>query len=46
MGAYTKEVLNCNKTGNVPTNVTLRRVRVTFIAVEKQEILHILSVCP
>jgi hypothetical protein len=26
-------------------NVTLRRVRVTFVAVKKQELLHILSVC-
>jgi hypothetical protein len=26
-------------------NVTLRRVRVTIVAVEKQSILHILSVC-
>jgi len=26
-------------------NVTLRRVRVTTVAVEKQQVLHILSVC-
>ena len=26
-------------------NVTLRRVRVTVVAVEKQNVLHILSVC-
>ena len=34
-----------NKTGNVHTyNVTLRRVRTTIVAVEKQYVLHILSV--
>jgi len=27
-------------------NVTLRRVRATIVAVEKQYVLHILSVCP
>jgi len=32
-----------NKTGNVRINITLRRVRVTIIAVEKQEVLYILS---
>jgi hypothetical protein len=26
-------------------NVTLRRVRVNIVAVEKQEVLHILSLC-
>jgi len=26
-------------------NVTLRRVRVTIVTVEKQEVLHIQSVC-
>jgi hypothetical protein len=26
-------------------NVTFRRVRLTIIAVEKQEVLHILCVC-
>jgi hypothetical protein len=26
-------------------NITLRRVRVTIVAVGKQEVLHILSVC-
>jgi hypothetical protein len=34
-----------NMRGNVDINVTLRRLRVTTVAVEKQEILHILSVC-
>jgi len=34
-----------NKTGNVPiTYVTLRHVRATILAVEKQRVLHILSV--
>ena len=33
------------RTGNVLVNVTLRRVRVTTVAVQKQEVLHILSVC-
>ena len=27
------------------SNVTLRRVRFTIVAVEKQQVLHILSVC-
>jgi hypothetical protein len=34
-----------NKKGNVRINVTLRRVRVTIVAVKKQLVLHILSVC-
>jgi hypothetical protein len=34
-----------NKTRNLRINVTLRRVRVTIVAVQKQEALHILSVC-
>jgi hypothetical protein len=33
------------KTGNVRINVTLRHVRATIIAVEKQLVLPILSVC-
>ena len=33
-----------NKTGNVRINVTLRRVREITVAVEKQAVLHILSV--
>jgi hypothetical protein len=33
------------KTGNVRINLTLRRVRITIVAAEKQYILHILSVC-
>jgi len=31
--------------GNVRINVTLRRVRVTIVAVEKQYVLHFVSVC-
>ena len=34
-----------NDTDNIFTNVTLRRVRVTIVGVEKQYVLHILSVC-
>jgi hypothetical protein len=34
----------CKKTCIV-SNVTLRRVRTTNVAVEKQNLLHILSVC-
>jgi len=34
-----------NKTGNARTKIPLRRVRVTTVAVEKQKVLHILSVC-
>lgn len=34
----------CNKTGIV-SSVTLRRIRVTIIFVEKQKLFHILSVC-
>jgi hypothetical protein len=34
-----------SKTGNVRINVTLRRVRITIFVVEKQYVLHILSVC-
>ena len=34
-----------NKKGSVRINVTLRRVRVTIVAVEKQLVLYILSVC-
>jgi hypothetical protein len=37
--------MNINRTDNVRINVTLRRVRVTIAAVQKQEVLHILSVC-
>jgi hypothetical protein len=44
---YTREMdkpgIN-NTAGNVRKNVTLRRVRATIIAVEKQYVLHILSV--
>jgi hypothetical protein len=34
-----------NTTGNVCINLILRRVRVTIFVVERQELLHILSVC-
>ena len=34
-----------NKTGTVRVNVTLRRVRVTIVAVEKLLVLHIVCVC-
>ena len=34
-----------NTTGNVHKNLILSRVRVTTVAVEKYEVLHILSVC-
>jgi len=36
---------NCNKTGDVLIDLALRRVRVTILVVEKQYVLHILSVC-
>jgi hypothetical protein len=32
------------KTDNIRMNVTARRVRVTIVAVEKQQVLHIMSV--
>ena len=34
-----------NKKGNALYNITLRHVRVTIVAVEKQRIVHNLSVC-
>ena len=37
--------LNYKKTGNLSINVILKRVRVNTVAVEKQYVLHILSVC-
>jgi hypothetical protein len=37
-------IANVNKAGNVRINVTLRHVRVTIVAVEKQYVLYILSV--
>ena len=36
---------NVNERGQVHTNVTLRHTCVTTAAVEKQQVLHILSVC-
>jgi len=33
-----------NNTDNAPIDVTLRRVPVTFVSLQKQEVLHILSV--
>jgi hypothetical protein len=41
---YTTYV-NLHKGGNVRINVTLRRVRVTTVTVEKQEVLNNLTVC-
>jgi hypothetical protein len=35
-----------NKIGNVHMNITLRRVRVTIVAVKKPEVLNILCACP
>jgi hypothetical protein len=37
--------VNVNRTGKVRIYVTLRHIRVTIAAVEKLEVLHILSVC-
>jgi len=37
--------LDQNKWGKVSKNVTMRRVRLTTVAVEKQQLLHILIVC-
>ena len=34
-----------NKTGNVIINITMRSVRVTTFAAEKQQVLQIVSVC-
>jgi len=39
------KVSSSSKTGIVRINVTLMRVRVTIVAVEKQSVLHILNVC-
>jgi hypothetical protein len=36
---------SANITVNVQRNVTLRGVRATNVAVEKKQVLHILSVC-
>ena len=33
------------KTGNVHMNITLSCSRATAVVVEKQEVLHVLSVC-
>jgi hypothetical protein len=33
------------KTDTVRININVRRVRVTIVAVQKQELLHILNVC-
>jgi len=37
--------LSVNGTGSARMNVTLRYVRVTVVAIQKQELLHILSMC-
>jgi hypothetical protein len=34
-----------NSTGSVRKNVTLRRVRVTIVVMETQEVLNVMSVC-
>jgi hypothetical protein len=38
-------VTNLIQTGNVRINATLRRVRATVVAMEKQKVLHVPSVC-
>jgi hypothetical protein len=38
-------IIYSNKTRNVLINITLRRVYATVVAVEKQKVLRILSVC-
>jgi len=38
------KLLGCNTTSNMRINITLRRVRVTTVPVEKT-VLHTLSVC-
>ena len=42
--ALDRSLFNVNRRGNVRMNVTLRRVRISIVAVDKQEALHILSV--
>jgi len=42
--AYWQHHITKNRAGNVRTDVTSRRVRVTNVAVEKKYVLHILSV--
>jgi hypothetical protein len=37
--------LRANKTGNERINVTLWRFSLTVVAIEKQEVLHMLSAC-
>ena len=37
--------LKSNNTCSIRINVTIRRVRVTSVALEKQQLLHVLSVC-
>ena len=37
--------MKVNKTHSVSVNVTPMRVRITIVAVKKQWVLHILSVC-
>jgi len=43
-GNELRKVWNSSKTGNIHISVIMRRVRVIIVAVEKQQILHILSV--
>jgi hypothetical protein len=40
-----RSLITCCKTGRVCVNITLRRVRVSIVAVDKLYVLHILSVC-
>jgi hypothetical protein len=41
---HLKHKFNLNRTGNLRVNVTLTGVRVVIVAMEKQEVLRILSV--
>jgi len=42
---YRRTEMNCQQDMQCKYNVTLRRVRVLIFDVEKQWVLHILSVC-
>jgi len=41
----TKNMINQIQAGNIRINIILRRIRDTTVAVVKQKVLHILSVC-
>jgi len=45
LSVHSSVVLNFSTVINKTNNVILRRVGVTILAVEKQKILHVLSVC-